>query len=471
MGEEYMKKTWKQKIVSSLLAATLAVSLAPIGQVKADSPQTTIETPPITKQVDTNRAIEHVRFLSETIGPRPGGTQSEKWAARYVGMKLQSMGYEVEYQPFAVPDQYVGFIESPLSKSRNWQTGAAPNSLISTEAVTAPLIFVPNGTNLDEVPNEVNGKIVLFERGATVADYNKQVENAVAKGAKGVLLYSLIGGRGNYGQTFNPRLTKKQSIPVFGLAYAQGNAFKEELAKKGDTILSLKARHESNLQSLNVIAKKKPKNSTGNEKAVIVSSHYDSVAGAPGANDNASGTGLVLELARAFQNVETDKEIRFIAFGSEEMGLIGSEHYVDNLSQKERDRILGVFNADMVATNYDKAKNLYAMTPDGSTNLVTDATLHAAKQLNNDLVLQGKFGSSDHVPFAYAGIPAALFIWMGVDSWNPLIYHIEKVYHTPQDNVLENISPERMKMALDVIGTGVYDVLQKPVVQSGQKAA
>ncbi|PEN12500.1 M28 family metallopeptidase [Bacillus pseudomycoides] len=466
-----MKRTLKQKIVRSLLAATLAVSLAPIGQAKADFPPETIKTPPITGQVNANRAIEHVRFLSETIGSRPGGTQSEKWASRYVGMKLQSMGYEVEYQPFAVPDQYVGFIDSPLSRSKNWQAGAAPNALISTEAVTAPLIFVPNGTKLEEIPNEVNGKIVLFERGATVADYNKQVENAVAKGAKGVLLYSLIGGRGNYGQTFNPRLTKKQSIPVFGLAYVQGNAFKEELAKKGSTILSLKARHESNLQSLNVIAKKKPKKSTGNEKAVIVSSHYDSVAGAPGANDNASGTGLVLELASAFQNVETDKEIRFIAFGSEEMGLLGSEHYVDNLSQKERDRILGVFNADMVATNYDKAKNLYAMTPDGSTNLVTDAALNAGKQLNNDLVLQGKFGSSDHVPFAYAGIPAALFIWMGVDSWDPLIYHIEKVYHTPQDNVLENISPERMKMALDVIGTGVYDVLQKPAVQTGQKAA
>ncbi|KEK25532.1 M28 family metallopeptidase [Bacillus gaemokensis] len=466
-----MRKSLKQKIVSSLLATTLAFSLTPIGQAKADSPSETVKTSPVTGQIDTNRAIEHIRFLSETIGPRPGGTQSEKWASRYVGMQLKSMGYEVEYQPFSVPDQYVGFIDSPMSQSRNWQAGAAPNSLISTEAVTAPLIFVKNGTKLAEIPNEVSGKIVLFERGATVADYNKQVENAVAKGAKGVLLYSLIGGRGNYGQTFNPRLTKKQSIPVFGLAYAQGNAFKEELAKKGSTILSLKARHESNLQSLNVIAKKKPKNSTGNEQAVIVSSHYDSVAGAPGANDNASGTGLVLELARAFQNVETDKEIRFIAFGSEEMGLIGSEHYVDNLSQQERDRILGVFNADMVATNYDKAKNLYAMTPDGSTNLVTDAALNASKQLNNDLVLQGKFGSSDHVPFAYAGIPSALFIWMGVDSWDPLIYHIEKVYHTPQDSVLENISPERMKMALEVIGTGVYDVLQKPAGQTGQKAA
>ena len=52
------------------------------------------------------------------------------------------------------------------------------------------------------------------------------------------------------------------------------------------------------------------------------------------ANDNASGTGLVLELARAFQNVETDKEIRFIAFGSEETGLLGSDYYVNSLSQK-----------------------------------------------------------------------------------------------------------------------------------------
>ncbi|WP_226606011.1 M28 family metallopeptidase [Bacillus cereus] len=466
-----MRKSLKQKIVSSLLAVSLAVSLSPIGQAKADSTSEVTQTPSITKQIDPNRAIEHVRFLSETIGPRPGGTKSEEWASRYIGMQLKSMGYEVEYQPFQVPDQYVGFIESPLSIKRNWQAGAAPNSLISTEAVTAPLIFVQGGTKLEDIPNEVNGKIVLFERGTTVADYNKQVENAVSKGAKSVLLYSLIGGRGNYGQTFNPRLTKKQSVPVFGLAYAQGNAFKEEIAKKGTTILSLKARHESKLTSLNVIAKKKPKKSTGNEKAVVVSSHYDSVVGAPGANDNASGTGLVLELARAFQNVETDKEIRFITFGSEETGLLGSDYYVNSLSQKERDRILGVFNADMVATNYDKAKNLYAMTPDGSTNFVTDAALQAGKQLNNDLVLQGKFGSSDHVPFTEAGIPAALFIWMGVDSWNPLIYHIEKVYHTPQDNVLENISPERMKMALDVIGTGVYNSLQKPVTQTEQKAA
>ena len=95
--------------------------------------------------------------------------------------------------------------------------------------------------------------------------------------------------------------------------------------------------------------------------------------------------------------------------------------------------------------------------------------MQAGTRLGNDLILQGKFGSSDHVPFHKVGIPSALFIWMGIDSWNPLIYHIEKVYHTPQDNIFENISPERMKMALEVIGTGVYDILQSNV-KAGQKA-
>lgn len=66
-----MSKSLKQKIVSSLLAISLAVSLAPIGQAKADSTSEVPQTPSITKQIDPNRAIEHVRFLSETIGIDP----------------------------------------------------------------------------------------------------------------------------------------------------------------------------------------------------------------------------------------------------------------------------------------------------------------------------------------------------------------------------------------------------------------
>ena len=100
-----------------MLAVSLAVSLAPIGQAKADSTSEIKQTSSITKQVDASRAIEHIRFLSETIGPRPGGTKSEEWASRYVGMQLKSMGYEVEYQPFQVPDHTLDLLNHHYPQS------------------------------------------------------------------------------------------------------------------------------------------------------------------------------------------------------------------------------------------------------------------------------------------------------------------------------------------------------------------
>ncbi|MED2717431.1 aminopeptidase, partial [Bacillus thuringiensis] len=61
-------------------------------------------------KVRASRAIEHTRFLSEKIGPRPSGTKEEHKAATYIGDTLKKLGYEVEYQAFPVPDQYIGSI-------------------------------------------------------------------------------------------------------------------------------------------------------------------------------------------------------------------------------------------------------------------------------------------------------------------------------------------------------------------------
>src|SRR5690606_7817857 len=249
---------------------------------------------------------------------------------------------------------------------------------------------------------------------------------------------------------------------VYGAAFIQGEWLKEQL-EEGPVEISLTAKQYSNLQSVNVIATKAPKTKRKNAKQVILGAHHDSVVGAFGANDNASGVGLMLELARVFKGYNTEKELKFIAFGAEERGLLGSRYYVNQLTQEQKDNIEAVFVPDMVATNYDKAKNLYAMTPDGSTNLVTDSTMAAGARLGNSDILPGTFGSSDHVPFHQAGIPAALFIWMGIDSWDPLVYHIEKVYHTPQDTIADNISAEKMKSALDIIGAGLFSTVRKDI--------
>jgi len=63
---------------------------------------------------------------------------------------------------------------------------------------------------------------------------------------------------------------------------------------------------------------------------VIVDGHYDTINGV-GANDNGSGTALILEIAKRLVNIPTEYSIKFINFSAEEIGLRGSQHYVDNV--------------------------------------------------------------------------------------------------------------------------------------------
>ena len=55
------------------------------------------------------------------------------------------------------------------------------------------------------------------------------------------------------------------------------------------------------------------------------------------------------------------------------------------------------------------------------------------------------------------GTPAALFIWRSPDGF------LETFYHTPQDTVVENISPERMQIALETVGAAVFDLIRKEI--------
>ncbi|MEH6949012.1 M28 family metallopeptidase [Bacillus sp. JJ634] len=449
------------KVFASILAVSIVLGSG--GLVSADEvngKSSYSQDQKIVARVSAERALEHVKYLSQEIGPRVGGLEGEQRSASYIANTLKSYGYDVEFQYFPVADQFIANVS--LNDETVWEMGAAPNGKISDEAVKGQVVFVEDGTSLSDFSADTAGKIVVMARASTVAGYQAQVDNAVKAGAKGVILQSLVGSRGNYGQAFNPSLAKKYDVPVFGASYIHGEWMKEEMAK-GSVEVSLTAKHYSNLKSVNVIATKAPKGKTKDTKEVILGAHHDSVVGALGANDNASGVGLMLELARVYKGYNTDKELKFIAFGSEERGLLGSRYYVDQLSQEQRDRIEAVFVPDMVATNYDKAKNLYAMTVDGTTNAITNASTAAGARLGNSDILPGTFGSSDHVPFHNAGIPAALFIWMGIDSWNPLVYHIEKVYHTPQDTMEDNISAERMQSALDIIGSGLFDTVRKDV--------
>ena len=151
------------------------------------------------------------------------------------------------------------------------------------------------------------------------------------------------------------------------------------------------------------------------DSVIVVGAHLDSVGPGPGINDNGSGSATILEIAEQIRKVKPRHQIRFIWFGAEEHGLLGSEAYVDSLPQSERDKIAAMLNFDMVGS-----PNFVRFVYDGdlSDSEPPDGGAPPASAEIEDLFLdyfeeQGLEreptafdGRSDYGPFIFAGIPA-----------------------------------------------------------------
>jgi aminopeptidase YwaD len=470
----------RKSLIVLMLVMTLVLSLVVPGYANPGEPAQNQKGPAyqaipafdqrIVKTVDLDRALEHIRYMSKEIGTRPGGLENEKIAAEYIDNYFKKLGYDTEIQTFNVGNQYIGNITVHDAEDwfgqgdwgfnewhgTVWETGASRSGLITGDDSKVSGYVVDCGTGgADEFPADVEGNIALVERGES---FNNLVSRATNAGAVGLLIYSVTGSRGQYGSAFSPNVSA--DIPVLGLALAQGQWLKE-MAAEFPVYVDIQTWSYTDLTSQNVVAFKPAKDADA--PIVVIGGHYDSVVGAPGANDNLSGTAVVMELARVFKSVNTDYEIRFAVWGSEERGLLGAREYVNRLSDEEIERHIANYNADMVATSeYERAPYFFVETVDGNPNIVTETMLAAADRLGYDEVRHSRFSSSDHVPFHNAGIPAALFIWLGGEG-TPQNYTIERFYHTPQDTLEENVCPDRLQLALEVIGAAVFDVVRKPV--------
>ena len=196
-------------------------------------------------------------------------------------------------------------------------------------------------------------------------------------------------------------------------------------------------------ESQNLIVTKKTTDdlpSTGD--IIMIGAHYDSVVQSPGASDNASGTAVLLEVARMLKDKPTSSEIRFIFFGSEEHGLAGSESYVNEMTIDEIERTIAMFNLDMVGSA--DAGPLTMFTVDGMPNTATEISNKANEALFGEALLLKSTGQSDHLPFHNAGIPAVLF------SYFPL----EKTYHSANDTI-DKLSEQRLENIAHIIAMAV----------------
>ncbi|GAA3750378.1 hypothetical protein GCM10022225_38300 [Plantactinospora mayteni] len=152
------------------------------------------------------------------------------------------------------------------------------------------------------------------------------------------------------------------------------------------------------------------------DDVLMTGAHLDSVTAGPGINDNGSGSAAILEVALAVARtgLAPEKHLRFAWWGAEELGLRGSQYYVDNLPAAERARIGGYLNFDMVGS-----PNAGYFVYDGDNSDGVGSGPGPAGSAQIEQTIQAYFGSigvptrgtdfdgrSDYGPFIRVGIPA-----------------------------------------------------------------
>ena len=216
---------------------------------------------------------------------------------------------------------------------------------------------------------------------------------------------------------------------------------------------------ESERTTHNIIAVLPGKDKRLKHEYIVVGSHYDhlglggkdsgsrrpdTLAVHPGADDNASGDAVVLELAKYFKKNRSPRSIIFMFFGAEEQGLVGSKEFVEWMKHADaqrinlpatKDGIVAMVNLDMVGRMRDNALSVSGTGTSTEFQKMAEQVAELTK-LNVTCTPDG-YGASDQASFVAADIPV-LFLTTGG--------HME--YHTP-DDLPPTLNYDGMQQTLD----------------------
>lgn len=192
-------------------------------------------------------------------------------------------------------------------------------------------------------------------------------------------------------------------------------------------------------------------------EVVVIGAHIDHLGTDPvtgeiyyGADDNASGTAVVMELARAFalSGQKTARTLLFAAWNAEELGLIGSCYHVQNPAMPMADTV-AAYSIDMVGAGTGLGLSMYGATLSENAWLADVMKGYAYEQeLGYEIASAEPLDASDHVCFYYYGnVPAVLLSTLGGHEY----------YHTPQDSI-DTILMEDLKAAVMLSWAGIYPV-------------
>lgn len=423
----------------------------------------------------------HVRYLSDdALEGREVGTRGARCAADYIAHQLEAIGLEGAgrdgsyFQSFPVrAGSLLGEQNTLRDAGISYPVGSEwiPLGYSASTSITAELVYGGDGINRPGDPDnaypelDLDGRIVVVEEGdlrssssrALQADTHFKASVAAGRGA-GALLVLLRDDR-----VLPELFTETRSalrIPVAALA-GDAAASIRHAARSGGTATMVTSVRPRAVEARNVVAFLPGADPDLAREVVIVGAHYDHLGlGGEGslepdavgvvhngADDNASGTSGLIEVARrlAMRDREPARSILFLAFTGEEKGLWGSATYVRE-PLVPLDRTVAMLNMDMIGRLEGRPLMVMGVgTAEEWLEILERANGELTRPLTIATAPDG-FGPSDHASFYGEGIPVLHFF-----------SNTHEDYHRPSDD-WEKIDGDGLRQIVDLVTELTLDV-------------
>lgn len=452
--------------------------------------------------ISSHDLYNHVKELaSDKYTGRLTGTEGYEKAAAWLANQLKDGGIEPKgddgtyFQKFDIPYTLVFedcvlilHLESSggfIFKHYKYVDEFIPGSTSASGEISAEVVYAGYGITAPELDYDdyqgvdVKGKIVLIEREVPVSDRNNpelfkkwrpysfhqyKLKNAVEHGARGMLY--------NYGPIGNPNNAYDENLiythvgdsVVRDLFSATGHNHREVVSKireqlnpqsfnTGKTVtIRNTTEHHPEGKGSNVLGWIEGDDPELKKEAIILGAHLDHLGACyeimPGANDNATGVAVILEVCKALAKLEIPlkRSVIFAGFGAEEQAIVGSKVYLEN-PPFPIDKSVCLLNLDGVG-NGTKLSAIAGKNYPEIWNVLDKVN---TKYVHRSVL------PTDFPNLARPRLDAARFMWAGIPSISFSAYGTKSVYHVPQDDI-SLITPEIMEDLAQILFLAVIEL-------------
>lgn len=340
-------------------------------------------------------AYAYCRHLVETWPNRWTGSPGERESGDWIEQQFARMGYETRQMPLPCPGwDYEG--QEFTVEGEPLEAGAQFYSVGCD--VRGPLAAVePDGQG--GLSGQARGKVALIKETDT-REVNERNQILLALERAGALAAIM---ESEYPDTYSTKMfrTPESKLPAAGVS---GQVGEKLFAAQGkEARLVIRAR-QTESTSANVFGEKGP----ADGPVFLICAHHEASPACPGAYDNASGIGVVLEIAEHVSKARCGARLRFAAWGGHEFGVLGSKWYAKHCPDEVRKvRRLLVFDG-VGAKESDPEITVW-----GGGELMEAVRAFAGKRQATRF-LAGSGGAGDATYFLQAGVEA---VWVSATRW------------------------------------------------------